>query len=306
MTNDTGVALSSWKCLLATLVMLAVAVPEVAGISKVPQLRGGSPTADVGGPAFEVASIKPNISDGARGGCCRLEPGGRLTATNASLRQLIQSAYQRHGFDRREIEGGPAWLDSARFDVVAKAAGEHAIDPDGFPRRTWLMLRTLLADRFRLKMRTVSVDRPIYALVMANSDGKLGPRLRRSEVNCAAVMEMLIKGERPEKPTCASASYPGRLVATALTLPTVASIVSGSVDRAVIDRTELTGVFDLEFEAVEVRPPGPFGPSFRPSDTTQSIFMALPEQLGLKLEARQGTVDVLVVESAEQPTPDNP
>ena len=71
-----------------------------------------------------------------RTSCRRLEPGGRLTATNATLRQLIQSAYQRYGFDRREIEGGPAWIDAERFDVVAEAAAEHAIEPDGVSRQT--------------------------------------------------------------------------------------------------------------------------------------------------------------------------
>jgi uncharacterized protein (TIGR03435 family) len=129
---------------------------------------------------------------------------------------------------------------------------------------------------------------------------------RRSEIDYAAVTAMFIKGQRPEKPACSSASYPGRLVATALTLASVASILSGSVDRTVVDHTGLTGTFDLELEAVEIRPPGPFGPSFRPSDTKQSIFMALPQQLGLALEAMQGTVDVLVIDSAEQPTPSNP
>jgi uncharacterized protein (TIGR03435 family) len=262
--------------------------------------------AQADGPGFQVISVTPNKSGDTRGGCCRLESGGRLTATNVTLRELIQSAYQRHAFDTREIEGGPPWIDAERFDVVAQAAGEHAIDADGLPRQTWLMLRTLLADRFKLRVRIDSRNRPIYALVMARSDRQLGPRLRKSETDCAAVTAMYIKGQRPEKPACASASYPGRFVATALTLPSVASLLSGSVDRAVTDRTGLTGTFDLELEAVEIRPPGPFGPSFRPSDTKQSIFDGLPQQLGLKLEAMQGTVDVLVIESAEQPTPSTP
>src|SRR6185436_13351622 len=93
-------------------------------------LRADSPP-QAGGPAFKRVSITSNKSGETRGGCCRLEPGGRLTATNATVRQLIQSAYQRHGFDRREIEGGPAWIDAERFDLVAEAAAEHAIDPDG-------------------------------------------------------------------------------------------------------------------------------------------------------------------------------
>ena len=257
--------------------------------------------APVEGPAFQRASVAPNRSGETNGGCCRLQPGGRLTATNATLRDLIQSAYQRYGFDRREIEGGPAWIDTERFDIEAEAGAEHAIDRDGVPRRTWLMLQTLLADRFKLELRTDKRPRPLYLLVPANRDGHLGPRLRRSDADCAAVVAMQIRGERPAKPSCSSASYPGRLVVTALSLPTVARLLSESVDRPVQDRTGLDGLFDLELEAVEIRPPGPFGPSFRPSDTKESIFQALPAQLGLKLEAAQGTVDVLVLEHVERP-----
>jgi uncharacterized protein (TIGR03435 family) len=216
------------------------------------------------------------------------------------LRGLIQTAYQRHAFDRREIEGGPAWIDSERFDLMALSAREHVVDSDGSTRQTWLMLRALLADRFKLRMRVESRSRPIYALVMATPDQQLGPRLRRSEFDCAAIMALYLKGLPPERPACSSASYPGRLVATALTLPSVASLLSASVDRVVIDRTGLTGAFDLELEATEIRPPGPFGPSYRPSDTKQSIFDGLPQQLGLKLEAMPGSVDVLVIDGAEK------
>jgi uncharacterized protein (TIGR03435 family) len=305
MKHRTTDARRRWKmALFATTAGVAVVALDATGFA-MPSLRGASP-AQVGGPAFEVVSVAPNKSGDARGACCRLESAGRLTATNATLRELIQSAYQRHAFDRREIEGGPPWIDSARFDLVAQAAGEHAIDSDGLPRQTWLMLRTLLADWFKLRVHVESRSRSIYALVTVGSDRQVGPRLRRSEIDYAAVTAMFIKGQRPEKPACSSASYPGRLVATALTLASVASILSGSVDRTVVDHTGLTGTFDLELEAVEIRPPGPFGPSFRPSDTKQSIFMALPQQLGLALEAMQGTVDVLVIDSAEQPTPSNP
>jgi len=137
--------------------------------------------------------------------------------------------------------------------------------------------------------------------VLASRDGQLGPRLRRSDADCAAVMAMEIRGQRAEKPTCSVASYPGRLVATAVTLPSLASLLSGSVDRTVRDGTGLAGVFDVELEAVEIRPPGPFGPSFLPSDTTESIFQALPKQLGLKLEPTQGTVEVLIIDRVERP-----
>jgi uncharacterized protein (TIGR03435 family) len=226
-----------------------------------------------------------------------------VIATNATLRQLIQAAYVRHGFDRREIEGGPAWVESVRFDLVADGEAEHAFDRDGVPRQTWAMLQAVLAERFKLRLRTRSRPRDVYLLVLARTGADIGPRLRQSDVDCAAVMAMEIKGQRPEKPVCAAASYPGRLAATALTMPTLGTLLSGIVNRPVIDQTGLAGLFDLELEAVEIKPIGPVGPSLRPSHTTQSIFEALPEQLGLKLQPAQGRVDTLVIESAERPTP---
>ena len=163
------------------------------------------------------------------------------------------------------------------------------------------MLQTLLADQFGLKLHVDPRPKPIYRLVPTSRDGQLGPRLSRSSADCAAVVAMEMRGQRPEKPTCSAASYPGRLVVTALAMPTVARLLSDSVDRPVVDGTGWTGVFDLELEAVEIRPPGPFGPSYRPSDTRESIFQALPAQLGLKLEPTRGTVDVLVIDHAELP-----
>jgi uncharacterized protein (TIGR03435 family) len=255
----------------------------------------------LGGPAFKRVEIKANESGETMGGCCGLQPSGRLTATNATLRDLVQSAYQRYGFDRREIEGGPQWIDAKRFDVVAEAEAEHVIDPDGVPRQTWLMLQTLLADGFKLRLHVEKRPRPTYRLVRANPDGPLGPRLRRSDSDCAKAVAMEIRGQRPEKPTCSVASYPGRLVATALSMPSIARFLSDSVDRPVRDATGLAGVFDLELEAVEIRPPGPFGPSFRPSDTQESIFKALPAQAGLKLEPEQGAEEILVIDQVEIP-----
>ena len=254
------------------------------------------------GARFETASIKVNASGDSRGGCCRIQSGGRVTARNVTLRQLIQSAYQRHIFDERVISGAPQWADTARFDIDAKAAADPVFDADASAPQLRSMLRNLLADRFKLKIRTEAVERPIYTLVVAKSETELGPRLRRSDVDCGAVMAKMIRDEPPAKPTCASASYPGRLVAVALPMSAIASLLSKSVDRVIVDRTGLTGRFDVELEAVEIRPPGPFGPSYNPSDTKQSISSSLLEQLGLELRPTTGPVEHLVVEHAEQPT----
>ena len=286
------------KRLLLTATTLAVAATIGLGAFRALNLHAQT---QAGEPRFETASIKINMSGDSRGGCCGMRPGGQVSATNATLRELIQSAYQRHAFDNREISGGPQWMDTVRFDVIAKAPGDLVFDSNGSAPQLRSMLRQLLADRFKLKLRTERIERPIYALVVAKSDGALGPRLRRSDVDCGAVMAMLIKGQRPAKPVCASASYPGRLVVSALPVSALASLIEKSVDRVVVDRTGLTGRFDIELEAVEIRPPGPFGPSYRPSETKQSIFSSLPEQLALELKATTGPVEILIVDHAEKP-----
>jgi uncharacterized protein (TIGR03435 family) len=297
MISATDAPNASKKRLLSTATTLAVAATVVLGALDALNLHAQT---QAGGPRFETASIKINMSGDSRGGCCGMRPGGQVTATNATLRELIQSAYQRHLFDNREISGGPPWMDTVRFDVIAKAPVDPVIDANGSAPQLWSMLRQLLEDRFKLKLRTERIERPIYELVV-KSDRALGPRLRRSDVDCGAIMAMLIKGTPPAKPTCASASYPGRLVVSALPMSALASLIEKNVDRVVVDRTGLMGRFDAELEAIEIRPPGPFGPSYRPSETRQSIFSSLPEQLGLELKATTGPVEILIVDHAEKP-----
>lgn len=113
--------------------------------------------------AFEVASVKPNTS-GPGAFAIHVQPGGRFTATNVTVRALIQSAY---GLQAVQITGGAGWLNTDRFDIVAKGDGG---DQDRVP----LMLRSLLADRFKLIVRTETREAPIYALAVAKSDGTLG------------------------------------------------------------------------------------------------------------------------------------
>jgi uncharacterized protein (TIGR03435 family) len=253
-------------------------------------------------PAFKTASLTPTTaSEGQRTGGVRLESGGKFGARNANLRQLLDAAYWRHTFDRREVIGGPAWIDTTYFDVAADAGHDHVVDPaDGFARETGLMLRTLLTDRFKLKIRTESQPRPIYALMLAEAGGAPGPQLRKSDIDIVATMKTLLAGGRMEGAP-GIAAYPGRMKGRSITMGSLASILSGSVDRPVIDRTGLAGLYDFEFEAVEMKPPGPFGPSYNPSDTKESIFTMLPKQLGLKLEKVEGSVDVVVIEHAEMP-----
>ena len=260
------------------------------------------PAADSSRPAFTSASITLNTTGEAARGRMNFEPGGRFSASNVTLRQLLETAYRRHAFDRREISGGPSWIDTDRFDVVGIAPSEHVVDSDGALRQTWMMLRTLLVDNLKVKVRYENKGQPVYALVVANMNGQLGPGLSRSGVDCADVMAKLIRGERPAgDPQCGFGPYPRRLVARAIAMPDLASYLSMLVKQPVLDQTGLTGNFDLEVEGVEVVQPGPPGPSTRSSDTTRSIIETLPEQLGLKLVRTAGSVEVVVIDHVEKP-----
>jgi uncharacterized protein (TIGR03435 family) len=253
-------------------------------------------------PSFKEAKVTPTMAgEGQRTGGVRLEPGGKIGARKANLRQLIDRAYWRHTFDKREVTGGPDWIDSTYFDLAADAGHEHVLDPaDAFPRETQMMLRALLEERFKLKIRVEKQPRPVYALMLAETGGAPGPQLRKSDRDVIAEMKIILAGGRSAKPI-GVAAYPGRMIGNAVTIASFSTVLSGTVDRPVIDRTGLAGFYDYELEGVEISAPGPFGPSYKPSDTKESIFTLLPKQLGLKLDKQQGTVEVLVIEHAELP-----
>jgi uncharacterized protein (TIGR03435 family) len=262
----------------------------------------GSQAAPVPEPAtmrFEVASVRQNRS----GSTAASSTSGkdRLSATNQTARALIAQAY---GVRRERMIGGPAWLDTDRFDIVARA-------PENTPdSQIALMLRALLAERFRLSVRTEARDQPVYALVLANRDGRLGPNLKPS-TECDANSPMLSgvgsPGSLPPidpqgtRIPCGMRSISDArgvfITAGARPLSDLARALDGRADRVVVDRSGLTGTysFDLRFGR-----PGAGGPG-QDSDLP-IIFTALQEQLGLKLEAERGPVEFLVIDRLEHPT----
>jgi uncharacterized protein (TIGR03435 family) len=262
--------------------------------------------ADPAKAGFEMASITRNTSGTTAGGATRFQPKGGLQATNVTLVELIKFAYQRHFFDEREVSGGPAWVTSERFDLLARVAGEHVFDSDGVPRKTLALLKALLAERFKLKVHEEDRPRPIYALTSARNDGVLGPKARKSDIDCGAVM----RGERPtllpgQGPPCGVKTPPGRLFANTFTIPAIASLLSRHVDRPVIDRTALSGRFDIELEAAEIKAapdykPGPSDLALPPA-AGPTIFVAVREQLGLKLEPVDASLAVILIDQAERP-----
>lgn len=260
--------------------------------------------------AFEVASVKPNKTGDGRI-MFGLQPGGRFNATNVTLRMLLRQAFNVQEF---QIAGGPEWMASDRFDVVAKAPeGEFTAD------LMRPMLRSLLAERFKLVVHNETREMAIYALVKARDDGKLGPNLSPAAIDCAAVMRGRRGGPPPAPPQpgqkleCGFMIGPGRMNAGGMPLSNLAQTLSPQVGRIVLDKTELTGNYDLELtyslEGLGSVFPGGGPPLINgapaPIDPNQpNLFTALQEQLGLKLDSQRGPVDVVVIDSVQQPVAD--
>jgi uncharacterized protein (TIGR03435 family) len=253
-------------------------------------------------PRFDIASVKPHrADDDVMFGYWYDE--SRFTATG-SLRMLIRLAY---GLQDSQLAGGPDWADSDLYDIVATANGSAT------PVVMRLMLRELLSDRFALRLGTEMRERPIYALSRAKNDSTLGPQLKLAVVDCNASLTAA-QSRRPapppptpagERTSCGIMFSLGNLVASGMTMPALADHLSMWVDRIVTDRTGLQGQFDLSLKWLPDRVPetGSSSTSDIAIDPNAlSIYTAVQEQLGLKLEALRGVAKVFVVEQANRPT----
>jgi uncharacterized protein (TIGR03435 family) len=255
--------------------------------------------------AFEVASVKPSSPGETRRGT-RILPGGRIETVGTSLQMLIRLAYGSDALQLPEqIVGGPDWIGSQGFDVVAKAEGEAGVDAAGYPRRFEAMLRALLGERFKLRVHREMREVPIYALIKSNRDGKLGPQLHESNANCYAGRSPQGTPVSPAR-LCGLRGGPGNITGTGVTMAELAASFAGwpAVGRPVSDRTGLTGQYDLRLESLAAALPGPNPDSAiaNPADAGPNVFTALQEQLGLKLQADKGPVEFLVVDHTEQPS----
>jgi uncharacterized protein (TIGR03435 family) len=253
-------------------------------------------------PSFEVASIKRNTT-GEPGGRIQIQPGGRFTTTNATVRQLVLRAYDVQDF---QIVGGPSWIYSDRFDIAAKAAGDLT------PERVSLMLRRLFVERFKLAVHTETRDLPIYALVLAKKDGGVGPKLRRSNIDCDAVAaEAAAQGGAPpplrpgEPPPCSIGFGAfGQMAARGKPLSQLLTFFSQVTQRTVVDRTGLSGSFDIDLTwTPDPSFPAPPTAGTPPVDSNgPSMFTAVQEQLGLKLESEKAPLQALVIDRIELPS----
>ena len=253
-----------------------------------------APAAGAQSPAFEVASVKPNKSGDVQA-LMYPQPGGRFTATNVTLRALIIGAYS---LQESQLSGGPDWLDKDRFDIAAKADGDPS--PDQFVA----MLQTLLSDRFKVELHHEARVVPVYALLLTKSNGRRGLRLRPSDGQCSAAASNYfpVVPDPNAPPPCGDFRMsPRSLVARGMTMPRLASLLAPRVGRVVVDATALKDAFDIELDWSPDQPQEVNNPQ---TNDAPSLFTALQEQLGLRLESTRGPVDVLVVDRAERPTED--
>lgn len=248
-------------------------------------------------PAFEVASIRPSGDSIGKGDDSEVQPSGRFVATNMTLESLIRGVFE---VQRHELVVGdrvPSWFASERWDIVGKGP---PVTDEASQRPLYLtMMRNLLIERFKLVTRREVRDTPVYALVLARSDGRLGPQMRASSANCPALLAAFkATGARqtPDSPLCGMRNQRARLWGTGILLSDFTRLLSLRAGRPVVDATGLTGAFDLDVK-------------FTPEDASDppggaSLFTAIQDQLGLRLEPRRAPVNVLVIESAERPAPD--
>jgi len=247
---------------------------------------------------FEVASIKPSDPD-AKGSQIRFMPGGGLNMTNVPVRALITFAYDVRDF---QVSGGPGWVGTERFDVTARpehAAAEALQDLGEMTddqRKTVReqmgeRLRGLMADRFHLVVHKETKEQPIYALVLA----KNGPKLKE-------VKE--VPGARQGMST-----NRGRSEGFAAPMEMLAQVLSNTMGRPVLDKTGLTGKYDFVLEwtpdvGADARAQG-FGDGINtpaPAPGGPTIFTALQEQLGLRLDSQKGPVENIVIDRVEKPS----
>ena len=247
-------------------------------------------------PAFEVASIKPDKS-GTQMIMFRLTPDG-INVTNTPLKMLVQQAY---GVEENQVIGLPNGLSSERYDVEAKVdSSEVAKLHDLDPHQRTRMLQPVLAERFQLKVHRETRNLPVYELVLA----KGGPKFH--EAKSGDTYPNGIKGPDGHSGPGLMWLQDGRLTCQAVGMTELTRILSQRLGHNVLDKTGLTGKYDLAMEWPPEDRPGPMSEGGEGGNAAESsgpsIFTVIQEQLGLKLESHKTAVEVLVIDHVEAPS----
>lgn len=299
------------KLLISFAAVAAVTLPLAVGAIHVSESSAQQPSEN--GPEFEVASIKPAKLDlpGKQAFFVRMDPGGRFMASAITAKSLIEMAYD---VKDSQISAAPSWLDSERYEIDAKpdeatSAAINKLPPDQRMPQVRKMLQALLAERFKLALGHETEDLPAYVLVVA----KNGPKLQKSTFKPPDTPP----DSRPNSPP-GQGPMPrqgirmtgrGEITVTYVDLPMFANLLSRIVGRIVVDKTDLPGKYDFTLKWTPEDGEGPMMPGPRPDGAAPppesagpSIFTALQEQLGLKLNSQKAATEVLVIQHVARPT----
>ena len=300
----------SKKLLVVGAGLLTIAAPIVFGLQNAPP-RPTPPAANneaANTHAYDVASIKPNKSGG---NMVRMmvRPDG-LTAMGATLQMLIQNAYEIQDF---QIVGGPKWISSDRYDIEAKIDSSEVekfqkLSPDQSVLESKQMLQTLLANRFQLVVHRETKELPGYALVIA----KDGPKLHDAKPGDTYPNGIKGPDGQPGQGLMIMGGLGGPLTGQGITIVNLVRVLSQQLGRTIVDETRLTGKYDFTLQWTPDERPGPMpatqvggsrSDDAPPVDSSgPSIFTAIQEQLGLKLESRKVPVEMLVIDHVEAPS----
>jgi uncharacterized protein (TIGR03435 family) len=320
MSRRSGTALSLWrKAVLAVAAIMVLAAPIGIGMlhgqspAKV-EMNSGQPDNLAGLPKYDVSSIKPYKADDGRVRMM-LSPDG-VSLHGVPMRLLIPQAF---GVEEDRILGEPAWVKSNRYDIEAKVAPEDApkLKDLKVDQRNAMMLQ-LLVDRFNLKYHHEKRELPMYALVVAKGGLKMKPT--KADDSAAGADDPRPgdgptpgNGQQPRMGRRMMMMNPGHLESTGTSLDMLSHVLSRQLSRTVVDKTGLPGEYDFTLDYTPDNMPMPphGGPDdgaaksqTQPDQGGPSIFTAVEEQLGLKLEATKGMVDVIVIDHIDLPAED--
>lgn len=298
------------KALWVGVGIVALAGPVVFDFVSAPQIRAQSaPTTPEPSPSFEVASIKPNHSVDASSRTM-MQPE-RFTATNTTVESLVALAYNVKDF---QIAGGPSWVKSQGYDMEAKveesvAEKSRKLPSDELRMRMRLMIQAMLADRFELKVSHQTKELPVYALVVA----KGGPKFQEAKPSDTRPNGIKGPDGRPVRSGYGIRIGLGQITGQSVSMGMLVDQLSEQLDRNIVDETGLTGTYDFTLRwtpdqgaralsgGAEGVKPGIDDQS--PTDSPQpSIFTAIQEQLGLKLQSTKASVGIIVIAHIEMPS----
>jgi len=257
--------------------------------------------------AFDAASVKRNTTNGAGLPPVIAISGQRLSAPFVTLREIVRVAY---GVNENQVVGGPDWIGSDRFEVGAAIPSGASVDA------VREMLRTLLAERFGLAAHPEKRELPVYTLTFT---GQMGPQMRPAGSECAPLSSpagipappppppppagagpMTVLGQPPGS-KCGTAMMRGFISARDIVLETFAFLLMRELQRPVVDRTQLTGRYDLDLNFLPDSGPMVINGTAINADAP-SLTTAVREQLGLKLDSTRAPVDVIVIDRVNAPT----